>query len=58
MELCGTPALIYLGMDSPQNLTVLAEKFNFSNLYTKPGSQVVSKDFSISKNTAAVDWSL
>jgi len=32
MELCGTPALIYLGMDSSPSLTVLNQKFNFNNL--------------------------
>jgi hypothetical protein len=36
----------------------LIENFNFVNLYSKPKSNVVSKAFSISKNTAAVDMLL
>jgi hypothetical protein len=30
-------------------------KCNLDNLYSKPGCHVVSKAFSLSKNTAAVD---
>jgi hypothetical protein len=36
-------------------LIIQAEHSNFYNLYSRPGCQVVSKAFSISKNTAAVD---
>jgi len=57
-EICGTPALIYLGLYSSPSLTVLYEKFNFSNLCIKAGCQVVPKDFSVFENTAAVDWLL
>jgi len=32
-----------------------AGNFNFDSLYSKPGSHVVSKAFSMFKNTAAVD---
>jgi hypothetical protein len=34
---------------------VLAESINLINLYSKPGCQVLSKAFSISKNTAAAE---
>ena len=66
----GTPACISLGFDiSPLtetlnfllerneliSLTMLTEKCNLSNVYRKPGCQVVSKAFSISKNSAAVE---
>jgi hypothetical protein len=69
-EPCGTPAFISLDVDiSPSTQTlnflfernelisfiILADKFKFGNLYYKPGCQVVSKAFSISKNTAAID---
>jgi hypothetical protein len=39
-------------------LIKLTEKFNFDNLYSKPVCNVVSKAFSISKNTAAVNMLL
>jgi hypothetical protein len=69
-EPCGTPACIHLGFDiSPStetlnfrckrkkvmSLNILVEKFNFDNLQSKPGCDVVLKASSISKNTAAVD---
>jgi hypothetical protein len=37
------------------SLIILVEKFNLDNLQSKPGCQVVSKAFWISKNTAAAD---
>jgi hypothetical protein len=37
------------------SLIKLVEKCIFDNLYSKPGCYVVSKAFSISKNTAVVD---
>jgi hypothetical protein len=69
MELCDTPASISLGVDSsPSTETLnflcdlylisfitLTESCYFDNLYNKPGCHVVSKAFSVSKNTAAVD---
>jgi hypothetical protein len=59
-EPCGTPACISLSVDiSPStelmSFTKLIENFNLDNLYSKPGCHVVSKAFSISKNTSAVD---
>jgi hypothetical protein len=69
-EPCGTPACISLAVDiSPSTETLnflcerkelmsfikLIENANLDNLYSKPGCHVVSKAFSISKNTAAVD---
>jgi hypothetical protein len=70
METCGTPAFISLGVDiSPSTETLnflyernelislikLVEKSNLDNLYIKPGCLVLSKAFSIYKNTAGVD---
>jgi hypothetical protein len=64
------PARISLGVDiSPSTETMnlrcerkelmslikLVENSNLDNLYSKPECHVVSKDFSMSKNTAAVD---
>jgi hypothetical protein len=40
------------------SLIKLTEKSNFDTLYSKPVCHVVSKAFSISKNTAAVDMLL
>jgi hypothetical protein len=37
------------------NLMTLAEKFHLSSLYSKPGCHLVSKAFSVSNNTAAVN---
>jgi hypothetical protein len=69
-ELCGTPASISLSVDiSPSNETQdfpcerkepisllrLIENCNVYNLYSKPTYYVLSKVFSISKNTLAVD---
>jgi hypothetical protein len=69
-EPCGTPAFMYLGVDifpstetlnflcernDPTSLMKLVENCNLDNLWSKPGCHVVSKAFSISKNTAAVD---
>jgi hypothetical protein len=69
-EPCGTPASIYLGVDnSPSTATLnflcdrkevislinFTENSILANLYSKPVCHVVSKAFSISKNTAAVD---
>jgi hypothetical protein len=68
-EPCGTPAYISLGVGiSPMNETLnflwerkepislirVIENFNLDNLYSKPMCHVVSKAFSISKNTGAV----
>jgi hypothetical protein len=73
MEPCGTPACISLDVDtSPSTDTVnflreikelislirLIENFISDNLYSKLRCQVLSKSFSISKNTAAVYMSL
>jgi hypothetical protein len=70
MESCGTLACISLGVDispSTETLNFLCERkelisftrlignFGLGNLYSKPRCHVVSKAFSISKNTAAVD---
>jgi hypothetical protein len=67
---CGTPACISRGVDDSPSTTNLkfllvrnelisfikfADTCNLDSLYSKPGSHVVSKTFSISKNTAAVD---
>jgi hypothetical protein len=72
-ESCGTSACISWGVDnSPSTVTLnfllvrnelisfikFAEKCNFDSLYSKPGCQVMSKTFSMSKNTAAVDMLL
>jgi hypothetical protein len=69
-EPCSTPTCIVLIVDiSPStdtlnfhcerkeliNLIKHAENFKLDNLYSKPGCHVVSKVFSISNNTAAVD---
>jgi hypothetical protein len=69
-EPCGAPACISLGVDSLPSTEILNFLFdsyelmslikftgncNFDNLYSKPGCHVVSKAFSTSKNTAAVD---
>jgi len=66
----GTLSCISLGVDNSTStetlnfllerndlisLIVLAERFHLINFYSKPGCQVVSKAFSISKNTAAVE---
>jgi hypothetical protein len=40
------------------SLTRLIGNFNLDNVYSKPRCHVVSKEFSISKNTAAVDMLL
>jgi hypothetical protein len=68
-EPCGTPACITLGVDiSPSTETLnflcdrkelisiikLIENSNLDSLYSKPVCHVVSKAFSMSKNTAAV----
>jgi hypothetical protein len=37
------------------SLVILVEKFNFDNLQSKPVCHVVSKAFSVSKSTAAID---
>jgi hypothetical protein len=65
-----TPACISLGVDilpstetlnfccerkEPISLIRLVENFNFDYLYSRPECHVVSKAFSMSKNTAAVD---
>jgi hypothetical protein len=70
---CGTPSSIFLGVDtlpSTEALNFLSEgkelmssiklidNFSLDNLYSKPRCHVVSKAFSISKNTAAVDMLL
>jgi len=70
MEPCGTPASVFLGLDiSPSTETLdclwdiyelirfikFTESCNFDTLCNKPGCHVVSKAFSVSKNTAAVD---
>lgn len=70
MEPCDTPACISLGVDiSPStevlnflseckeliSLIMLSEKFYFSNIHKKRGCHDISKAFSISKNTAAVE---
>jgi len=72
-EPCGTPASISLGVDSspstetlnflwdryePISFIKLTESCNFDNLYNKPGCHVVSKAFSMSKNTASLSYSL
>jgi hypothetical protein len=65
-EPCGTSVCISFGVDnSPLNflldrfesisLIKLVENYNFDNLYSKPMCHVVSKAFSMSNNTAAVD---
>jgi hypothetical protein len=69
-EPCGTPACIILGVDiSPSTETLkfhcerkelislikLIEISNLDSLYSKPACHVVSKAFSMPKNTAAVD---
>jgi hypothetical protein len=69
-ELCGIPALISLGVDnspSTETLNFLLVRYklmsfikfvgncNFDILYGRPECHVVSKAFSMSKNTAAVD---
>jgi hypothetical protein len=69
-EPCGTPACISLGVDiSPSTETLnfhserkepirwitLVENSNFDNLYSRPECHVVSKAFSMCKNTTAVD---
>jgi hypothetical protein len=69
-EPCGSPACISLAVDiSPSietlnfrrernelmSLIKLVGNSSSDNLYSKPGCHVVSKAFSISKNTAAVD---
>jgi hypothetical protein len=68
-EHCGTPACISLGVDnspSTESLNVLlvrnevisfvkfAGNCYFVILYSKPGCHVVSKAFSMSRNTATV----
>jgi hypothetical protein len=68
-ETCGTPACITLGVGispstetlnflwerkEPMSLIRLVENFNLDSLYSKLGCHVVSKAFSMSKNTAAV----
>jgi hypothetical protein len=65
-EPCGTPACITLGVDispstetlnficerkEPISLIKLVENSNLDNLYSKPECHVVSKAFSMSKNT-------
>jgi hypothetical protein len=70
MEPCGTSACTFRDVDSsPSAVTLnfimdrnelisfmkLAENCNFDNFYSKPGCHVVSKAFSMSENTAAVD---
>jgi len=70
---CGTPFYISWGKDispwtitlnfllernEPVSLIKVDEKCNFDSLCNKPGFQVESKAFSISKNTAAVDMLL
>jgi hypothetical protein len=72
-EPCCAPACMYLGVDiSPSTETLnfrwernepisvikLVENCNLDNLLIKPGCHVVSKDFSISKNTAAISFNL
>jgi hypothetical protein len=67
---CGTPACIILGDDispstkalnflceikEPRSLDKLVENSKFDKFYSKPECHVVPKDFSMSKNTAAVD---
>jgi hypothetical protein len=69
-EPCGTPACITLGIDnSPSTETLnflyerkelislikLVKSSNLDSLYSKPECHVVSKAFSVSKNTAALD---
>jgi hypothetical protein len=69
-ESCGIPACISLGVDSSpstKTLNILSDRYQlmnrikftgkckFDSLYSKPGCHVVSKAFSVSKNTAAVD---
>jgi hypothetical protein len=69
-EPCGTPDRITLGVDispstetlnflcerkEPKSLIELVENSNLDNLYSKPEYHVVSKAFSMSKNTANVD---
>jgi hypothetical protein len=69
-EPCGTPAYISLGVDispstetlnflcerkEPKSLIKLVENTNLDMLYSKPWCHVVSKAFSMSKNTAAVE---
>jgi hypothetical protein len=69
-EPCGTPTCITLGVDispstetlnflcerkEPMSLIKLVENSNLDNLYRKLECQVVSKAFSMSKNTAAED---
>jgi hypothetical protein len=69
----GTPTYISLGVNiSPLTeivnfhshrkelicLIKFTEKFNLCNLYNKPGCHVISKNFSISKNTTTVDMLL
>lgn len=68
--LCGTPDCISVRLQiSPATvtlnilfdikklifLTVLTKEFYFSKLYNKGGCYAVSKDFSISANTATVE---
>jgi hypothetical protein len=69
-EICGTSACISLVVDislsaetlnfrcerkKPKSLSMLVESIKFDNLYIKPEGHVLSKAFSMSKNTAAVD---
>jgi len=69
MEPCGTPACIFRGVDSsPSTITLnflgernelislikLDKKCYLDSLYTKPGCNVVSNAFLISKKTTAV----
>jgi hypothetical protein len=44
-----------LGEKEPISLNKLVENANLDNLYSKPECRVISKAFSMSKNTAAVD---
>jgi hypothetical protein len=69
-ETCGTPAAAFLGEESSPftetlnfllvkkeviSLTRLVKNCNSDSIYSRPGCHVVSKAFSMSKNTAAVD---
>jgi hypothetical protein len=72
-EPCDTPACMYLDMEISSSTEILnfhcernelislinlVKNCNFDNLQSKPGCHVVSKAFSVSKNTASVDMLL